>query len=144
MGDYNAEITNATMLEFCESYCLENMVKKPTCFKNLAKPTCIDLIITNKPGTFQNAKTYETGLSDFHKSVVSTMKLSYKKRPSSMIKYRGYKNFSSEHFKRSLYEKLINNTDLDYNGFEEIVLNLLSSQAPFKKNGPGKSKGIYE
>ena len=61
-----------------------------------------------------------------------------------MIKYRGYKNFSSEHFKRSLYEKLINNTDLDYNGFEEIVLNLLSSQAPFKKNGPGKSKGIYQ
>ena len=48
------------------------MVKKPTCFKNPAKPTCIDLIITNKPGMFQNAKTYETVLSDFHKLVVST------------------------------------------------------------------------
>ena len=99
MGDYNAEITNATMQEFSESYILENMVEKPTCFKNPAKPTCIDLIITNKPGTFQNTKTYETGLSDFHKLVGSTMKLSYKKRPSRMIKYRGYKNFSSEHFK---------------------------------------------
>ena len=133
MGDYNAEITNASMQEFCESYFLENMVKKPTCFKNPAKPTCIDLIITNKPGMFQNAKTYETGLSDFHKLVVSTMKLSYKKRPPHMIKYRDYKNFSNEHFKNSLYEKLTNNTELDYNGFEEIVLNLLSSQAPFKK-----------
>ena len=79
MRDYNAEITNATMQEFCESYFLENMVKKPTCFKNPAKPTCIDLIITNKPGMFQNAKTYETGLSDFHKLVASTMRLSYKK-----------------------------------------------------------------
>ena len=108
------------------------MVKKPTCFKNPAKPTCIDLIITNKPGMFQNAKTYETGLSDFHKLVVSTMKLSYKNRPR-MIKYRDYKNFSNEHFKNSLHEKLTNNTELDYNGFEEIVLNLLSSQAPFKK-----------
>ena len=133
MGDYNAEITNASMQEFCESYFLENMVKKPTCFKNPAKPTCIDLIITNKPGMFQNAKTYETGLSDFHKLVVSTMKLSYKKRPPRMIKYRDYKYFSNEHFKNSLYEKLTNNTELDYNGFEEIVLNLLSSQAPFKK-----------
>ena len=121
------------MQEFCESYFLENMVKKPTCFKNPAKPTCIDLIITNKPGMFQNAKTYETGLSDFHKLVVSTMKLSYKKRPPRMIKYRDYKYFSNEHFKNSLYEKLTNNTELDYNGFEEIVLNLLSSQAPFKK-----------
>ena len=61
MGDYNAEITNASMQEFCESYFLENMVKKPTSFKNPAKPTCTDLIIRNKTGMFQNAKTYETG-----------------------------------------------------------------------------------
>ena len=43
MRDYNAEITNATMQEFCESYFLENMVKKPTRFKNHAKPACISL-----------------------------------------------------------------------------------------------------
>ena len=121
------------------------MVKKPACFKNPAKPTCIDLIITNKPGMFQNAKTYEIGLSDFHKLVVSTMKLSCKKRPPRMIKYRDYKNFSNEDFKNSFYEKLTNNTKSDYNGFEEIVLNLLSYQASFKKkNGPGKPKGLYE
>ena len=47
---------------------------KATCFKNLTTVKCIDLIITNKPGMFQNAKTHETGLSDFHKLVVSTMK----------------------------------------------------------------------
>ena len=48
MGDYNAEaeVTETCMQEFCESYFLENMVKKPTCFKNLAKPTCINLVIT--------------------------------------------------------------------------------------------------
>ena len=40
------------MQEFCESSFLENMVKNPTRFKNPAKPTCIDLIITNKPGMF--------------------------------------------------------------------------------------------
>ena len=98
MGDYNAEITKASMQEFCESYFLENMVKKATCFENPAKPTCIDLVITNKPGMFQNDKTDETGVSDFHKLVVSTMKLSHKKRPPRMIKYRGYKNSSNEHF----------------------------------------------
>ena len=54
------------MQEFCESHFLENKFKKPTCFKNPAKPPCIDLIITNTPGMFQNAKTYKTGLSDFH------------------------------------------------------------------------------
>ena len=67
------------MLEFCESYFLENMAKKPTCFKNPAKVACIDLIITSKPGMFQNAKTYASCLSDFHKLVVSVVKLSSKK-----------------------------------------------------------------
>ena len=66
MGVYNAEVPEASMQEFCESYFLENMFKKPTCFKNPAKPPCIDLIMTNTPGMFQNAKTYKTGLSDFH------------------------------------------------------------------------------
>ena len=37
-------------------------------------------MITNKPGMFQNAKTYdETGLSDSHKYVVSIMNLVAKK-----------------------------------------------------------------
>ena len=38
------------------------MVKKPACFKNPAKPTYIDLRITNRPGMFRNAKTFKTGL----------------------------------------------------------------------------------
>ena len=114
------------------------MVKKLTCFNNTAKPTCIDLIITNKPGMFQNAKTCKTGLSDFHKSVVSTMKRSYKKRLPRMIKCRHYKNFTNEHFRNYLYKELTNNTELDYNSFKEIVLNILSFEAHLIKNGPGK------
>ena len=58
-----------------------------------------------------------------------------------MIKYKDYKNFSNEHFKNSLNENLVNNTELNYNSFEEIVLNLLSSQVPFKKEWPEQIKG---
>ena len=94
MEDYNTEITEFSMQKFCGK-------KTPTCFKNPAKPKCVDLIITNKPGIFQNTKTYETGLSDFHRLVVSTMKLSYKKRLPCMIKCRDNKNFSNKDFKNS-------------------------------------------
>ena len=90
MGDYNVEVTESSMQEFRESYFLENMVKKTTWFKNHAQPTCINLIIRNKPGMFQNGKTYETGLSDFHELVVSKMKLTDKKRRPLIIKYRDY------------------------------------------------------
>ena len=71
MGDYNSEAAETNMQEFCESYFLKNMVRKQTCFKNPAKPTCNDALIINEPGMFWNAKTYETGLSHFHKLVVS-------------------------------------------------------------------------
>ena len=83
------------MQEFCDSYFLENMVKKKYGEKKHVSKilqslrTCIDVIITNKPGMFQNAKTYETGLSDFHKLVVSIMKRN-QKRPPRMIKHRDY------------------------------------------------------
>ena len=58
-----------------------------------------------------------------------------------MIKYWDYKNFSNEHFKNSLNENLADNTELDYISFEKMVLNLFSSQAPFKKEWPGQIKG---
>ena len=54
-----------------------------------------------------------------------------------MIKYWDYKNRDQN----SLNKNLANNTELDYNGFEEIVLNLSSSQAPFKKEWSGQIKG---
>ena len=78
-----------------KSYVLVNMVKKPTCLQNLAKPTCIDLIIKNKTGMFQNAKTYQTGR--FHKLVISIMKLSYnflkEKKPFSREAYNKQRNY---------------------------------------------------
>ena len=63
-----------------------------------------------------------------------------------MIKYRDYRKFSYDHFKNSLNENLASNTKFDYNGFEEIVLNILSSQKkPFKKGMVRvKPKEIYE
>ena len=123
MEDYNVEVTETNMQEFCESYFLDNIVKKPTCFKNPAKPVCIDLIITNRAGMFRNARIL----------VKSIMKVSYQKKTQlpRMIKYSDYFRFSNEHFKDFLSENLAHNTHLDYNSFEEIVLNLLSSQVLF-------------
>ena len=53
---------------FGENYKLRNLTKERTCFKNPDNPTCIDLILTNKPLNFKNTYVIETGLSDFHKN----------------------------------------------------------------------------
>ena len=43
MGDYNCEISEDAMNDFCCVYNLSSLVKKPTCFKNPIHPSCIDL-----------------------------------------------------------------------------------------------------
>ena len=40
-------------------------------------------------------------------------------------------------------KNLANNTELDYNSFEEVVLNLLSSQAPFKKRMVRENQRVF-
>ena len=38
----------------CDIYNLKTLVKDPTCYKNMANPTCIDLILTNRKFLFHN------------------------------------------------------------------------------------------
>ena len=64
---------------FCNLYLLKNSIKKPTCFKNTENPKTIDLILTNRPRSFCNSDTLGTGLSDFHKLIVTVLKMFYKK-----------------------------------------------------------------
>ena len=76
LGQHEKFITNdATMKNFCHINRCKNMVKDKTCFKNFINPTCIDLIITNWPKSFQEAEVIKSGLSDFHKMSLSVMKV---------------------------------------------------------------------
>ena len=85
------------------------MTNKPTCYKNPDKSTCIDLILTNCLGSFQNFSVIETGLSDFHKMIVTVIKTTYRKIEPRVINYRNYKSFSYEGFRESLLENLKGN-----------------------------------
>ena len=48
LGDFNPEPTEIAMSDFVEVYNFKNLTKRPTCFKNSSKPSCIDLILTNR------------------------------------------------------------------------------------------------
>ena len=67
LGDFNAGVEDLSVNNFCSSFNLTSMTNKPTRFKNLDKPSCIDFILTNCPKSFQTSCVIETGLSDFHK-----------------------------------------------------------------------------
>ena len=125
------------MESFCESYRFKSLIKDPTCFKNPESPSCIDLILTNNPYSFQNSWVIETGLSDFHKMIVSVMKTTFQKLKPRIVQYRDYTQFSNDNFRKKLLEKLcLENINTNSNGlakFLQICVNTLDQMAPRKK-----------
>ena len=65
LGDFNVCVDDETMINFCNSYSLNTLIKQSTCFKDPENPSCIDLILTNKPGSYQKTSVIEMGLFDF-------------------------------------------------------------------------------
>ena len=92
-GDFNAQVSDIKLDTFCSIWNLKSLGKEPTCFKNPNNPSCIDLFLTNTIRSFQETQVFETGLSDFHKLVVTVLKSTFPKSPPKIITYRSYKNF---------------------------------------------------
>ena len=85
LGDFNAGVEDSSVKNFCSSFNLTSMINKSTCFKNPDKSSCIDLILTNCHRSFQNSCVIETGLTDFHKLVVTITKTTYKKPQTKLL-----------------------------------------------------------
>ena len=82
-GDFNAQVSDIKLDTFCSIWNLKSLGKEPTCFKNPNNPSCIDLFLTNTVRSFQETQLFETGLSDFHKLVVTIFKSTLPKLPRS-------------------------------------------------------------
>ena len=109
-------------------------MKEPNCYKNPDNPSCIDLFLTNRPRTFQCTTTIETGISDFHKLVVTVLKTYQKQRPK-IIYYRNYKNFENGNFRQGLKKELLkfDITNARLSNFNDTVLSALDKHARKKK-----------
>ena len=66
MEDLNSEIYEERMDIFSNNYNFNSLVKKPTCFKSIENPSCVDFILSNKSHYFQQTSVIEAGFSDFH------------------------------------------------------------------------------
>ena len=102
----------------------------------IRKILLLDLILTNSPYSFQNSCVIETGLSDFHKMIVSVMKITFQKLKPRIAPYRDYQ-FSNNNFRKKLLENLsLENINTNSNGlkkFLQICMNTFDQMAPRKK-----------
>ena len=118
------------MKAFCNQYKQNFLNKEPTCFKNVNKQFCSDLFLTNNSKCFEDCLTLETGLSDFHKLIVTIMKTKHECFPPKIINYRDYKNFDTKTFKDTLELTLKNISSIEE--LQKIVMDLLNKFAPLK------------
>ena len=132
IGDLNAQKSEPCLSQFLFKMNAKNIVKEPTRYKSLSNPGCTNLVITNSPSSFQNTKTISTGLSDFHKMVITVLKQTFQRSSPRELVYRDYKNFDLLTFKRELEEKL-NQQINEYKHFKQIFLEPLNTHSPIKR-----------
>ena len=147
MGDMNVDMSNLNntstcfydVNEFCDIFDLTNLIKKATCLTPTAKnPSLIDIILTNRPRSFKNSVTVETGLSDHHRMVLTVLRCHHVRLQPTTIHYRDYNQFSPDAFIAELqfeYESQpISYTDpnLAYNEFCNTFKAILDKHAPLK------------
>ena len=89
-GDFNAEIHDDYLESFLYQHELRSLVKEKAYFKIISNPSYIDLFLTNNALSFQSTKTVSTGLSDFHKLILTVLKTSIVTSKPRKIKYKNY------------------------------------------------------
>ena len=107
MGDINVDMSDRNnthtnydhVQELSDVFNLTNLIKQTTCFTPTAThPSLIDIILTNRPRSFQSSVAIETGLSDHHKMVLTVLKCHFVRLQPTTIHYRDYKYFDPEAF----------------------------------------------
>ena len=101
-GNCNAQVRENLFDTLLYQHELSSINKKPTCYKNPNKPSCIDHILRNSLRSFFKTDTVFTWLSDFDKLVLSAFKLHFLKAKAKEILYRNFRDFKEDNFNRDL------------------------------------------
>ena len=147
IGDFNLTVNKKNLRVFMNTFNLDSLINKPTCFQS-ANPTCIDLILTNKKSLFNNSNVLEVGISDHHSFITIALRTQLIEGNAKMKMYRDYKTFNIDLSKRDLRQSLENDTSYNYLCFQNIFIALLNEHASIKKkimcfnNNPFMSKAL--
>ena len=142
IGDLNIDtaVTSANtknyLVDLCDTFCLTNIIKEKTCYKSISG-TSIDVMLTNKPRSFQKTSVFETGISDHHKLIATLFRAKFTYLPTKKVKYRNYKKFDNYSFLHELEQELLkgemykSNKDM-YSVFTNVFISVVNKHAPLK------------
>ena len=97
LGDLNFDLLDTSkgkpLEDMNELFDLKNLVKDPTCFMKDAKPSLVDVILTNKNQNFMKTGQCDTGLSDWHNMTFTVLKGNFLHYNNSQFEYRSFQGF---------------------------------------------------
>ena len=101
----------------------------------ISKPRCIDLILTNRKHSCKDTFTFKTGLSDFHKMILTVLKGgSYVKRGPRIIEYKDYNKHSTLDFKQNAIDTINKlSRKINFDSTNNELLKVLNQHAPIKE-----------
>ena len=68
---------NNYLSNFVDTFSISNLINKKTCRRSIC--TTLDIMLTSRPKCFQKTSTVVTGLSHFHKIIISCLKTTFEK-----------------------------------------------------------------
>ena len=123
-GDFNLTVENKDLEVLMNTFDLECLIKKSTCFQSTS-PSCIDLILTNKKEFFKNSKVLEVGTSDYHSLIVTALRSQLVKGNAKTMLDRDYNSFDIKLFKEDLSMNLKSNITVNLSGLQNVFTAVL-------------------
>ena len=146
MGDMNFNMLDnekcSILKDSSNIFCLKNLVKTPTCFTKISKPTLLDVILTNQENKCSKICNFGCRLSDVHNLIAIQVKC---ERPNVKPKYkkcRSFKNFDVQNFLVDLEYQTWDTISEDhqninvstvYENFNNKFIQIANKHAPFKE-----------
>ena len=123
--ELNSELKENCLNDFSNVNNLKGLNKEPIRFKKPNNPSCVDLLLTNRSRYVHNTSAKEAGVSDFHKLIITALKIFFKKQKSKIIQYRDCKAFNEE-LLRIIQDKQLGKIDLKNAELAELHNKFLS------------------
>ena len=100
LGDFNVNMLQEqhSLSDTFNVLSLKNVIKGPTCFKNVVSPSLLDGIVTNTPRRLGGTVNICLGISDFHNFVGAATKLGLPNFAPRVITYRSMKHFKDDEY----------------------------------------------
>ena len=152
-GDMNYDLfkqeKSKTIVNIMDSFDLVNLVKKPTCHKNIENPTLIDVILTNSPNLLCNTSVFNCSISDCHSMIFTSIKEQVNSISRQKVAFRSYTNFNENQFDLDLQNVpfdvafVFDDIDDTYWAYEKLFTEILNEHAPVKQKYPRKNPPPY-